>query len=35
MAYRDLREFIAQLEHLGELKRVQPEVSPHLEMTAL
>ncbi len=35
MAYRDLREFITQLEQLGELKRVQAEISPHLEMTAL
>ncbi|MCM2341183.1 4-hydroxy-3-polyprenylbenzoate decarboxylase [Rhodoferax sp.] len=35
MAYRDLRDFINQLEQLGELKRVQPAVSPHLEMTAL
>jgi len=35
MAYRDLRDFIAQLEQLGELKRVSAEVSPHLEMTAL
>ena len=35
MAYRDLRDFITQLEQLGELKRVQPAVSPHLEMTAL
>jgi len=35
MAYRDLREFIAQLEHMGELKRVSAPVSPHLEMTAL
>ncbi len=35
MAYRDLREFITQLEHLGELKRVSATVSPHLEMTAL
>ena len=35
MAYRDLREFIAQLEQLGELKRVSASVSPHLEMTAL
>ena len=35
MAYRDLRDFIAQLEHLGELKRVSASVSPHLEMTAL
>lgn len=35
MAYRDLRDFITQLESLGELKRVPAEVSPHLEMTAL
>src|SRR5674476_506635 len=35
MAYRDLRDFIAQLEQLGELKRVPVEVSPYLEMTAL
>ena len=35
MVYRDLRDFIAQLEQLGELKRVSLPVSPHLEMTAL
>ncbi|MDP3863325.1 MAG: UbiD family decarboxylase, partial [Rhodoferax sp.] len=35
MAYRDLRDFITQLEQLGELKHIQAEVSPHLEMTAL
>ena len=35
MAYRDLRDFIAQLEALGELRRVSAEVSPRLEMTAL
>ena len=35
MAYRDLREFIAQLAQLGELKNVSAEVSPYLEMTAL
>ena len=35
MAYRDLRDFIAQLEQLGELRRVSAPVSPHLEMTAL
>jgi 4-hydroxy-3-polyprenylbenzoate decarboxylase len=34
MKYRDLREFITNLEALGELKRVQQPVSPHLEMTA-
>jgi len=35
MAYRDLREFVAQLERDGELRRVHAPVSPHLEMTAL
>lgn len=35
MAYRDLREFIAQLEKLGELKRIKASVSPHLEMTEI
>ena len=35
MAYRDLREFIAQLAQLGELKHVSAEVSPYLEITAL
>ena len=35
MKYRDLRDFIAQLERLGELKRVAEAVSPRLEMTAL
>ena len=34
MKYRDLREFIANLEELGELKRVTQPVSPNLEMTA-
>lgn len=33
MAYRDLRDFICQLEQLGELKRVQYPVNPVLEMT--
>ena len=33
MKYRDLRDFIAQLENLGELKRVAAEVDPKLEMT--
>ncbi len=33
MKYRDLRDFIAQLEKIGELKRVGAEVDPHLEMT--
>ncbi len=35
MAYRDLRDFIAQLEAGGQLKRVAAQVSPNLEMTAL
>ncbi len=35
MAYRDLREFMAQLERLGELKRVTSPISPYLEMTEL
>ncbi|MCG2586127.1 4-hydroxy-3-polyprenylbenzoate decarboxylase [Massilia sp. TS11] len=33
MKYADLRDFIAQLQNLGELKRVAVPVSPHLEMT--
>jgi len=33
--YADLRDFIAQLETLGELKRVGAEVSPQLEMTEI
>ncbi|WP_180125851.1 4-hydroxy-3-polyprenylbenzoate decarboxylase [Rhodoferax sp. BLA1] len=35
MAYHDLRDFITQLEQMGELKRVSVPVSPHLEMTAV
>ena len=35
MSYRDLREFMAQLEQGGELRRVREPVSPHLEMTAV
>ncbi|HEV6968508.1 4-hydroxy-3-polyprenylbenzoate decarboxylase [Roseateles sp.] len=35
MKYTDLRDFIAGLERLGELKRVGECVSPVLEMTAL
>jgi 4-hydroxy-3-polyprenylbenzoate decarboxylase len=35
VAYRDLRDFIAQLESSGELKRVQLDVDPRLEMTEL
>ena len=35
MPYRDLRDFVHQLEQDGELRRVPQPVSPHLEMTAL
>jgi 4-hydroxy-3-polyprenylbenzoate decarboxylase len=35
MAYRDLREFLRQLEAMGEVKRVSAPVSPRLEMTVL
>ncbi|MCU0956057.1 MAG: UbiD family decarboxylase [Hydrogenophaga sp.] len=35
MTYRDLRDFIAQLEVDGQLRRIREPVSPHLEMTAL
>lgn len=33
MKYRDLRDFIAQLEQMGELKRISLEVDANLEMT--
>jgi 4-hydroxy-3-polyprenylbenzoate decarboxylase len=33
--YQDLRDFIAQLEKLGELRRVAVEVDPRLEMTEI
>jgi 4-hydroxy-3-polyprenylbenzoate decarboxylase len=35
MIYRDLRDFIAQLEKMGELKRIAAEVDPRLEMTEI
>ncbi len=35
MKYKDLRDFISQLEQRGELKRISAEVSPHLEMTEI
>jgi 4-hydroxy-3-polyprenylbenzoate decarboxylase len=35
MHYADLRDFLAQLEDMGELKRVRAEVSPRLEMTEI
>jgi len=33
--YRDLRDFIAQLEQRGELKRIAVEINPRLEMTEI
>ncbi len=33
MAYRDLREFIEQLEKVGDLKRIPQKVDPNLEIT--
>ena len=35
MKYNDLRDFIAQLEKLGELKRISVEVDPYLEITEI
>jgi 4-hydroxy-3-polyprenylbenzoate decarboxylase len=35
MKYKDLRDFLAQLETRGELKRVRAEVDPFLEMTEI
>jgi 4-hydroxy-3-polyprenylbenzoate decarboxylase len=35
MNYHDLRDFITQLEQMGELKRITVPVSPHLEMTEI
>ena len=35
MKYKDLRDFIDQLESQGELKRITAEVSPNLEMTEI
>jgi 4-hydroxy-3-polyprenylbenzoate decarboxylase len=35
VSYRDLREFLSQLEARGELKRIDAEVSPRLEMTEI
>ena len=33
--YQDLRDFVAQLEKRGELKRITQQVDPHLEMTEI
>ena len=35
MKYRDLRDFIRQLESVGELRKLAETVSPRLEMTAI
>ncbi|NLR75979.1 4-hydroxy-3-polyprenylbenzoate decarboxylase [Leeia aquatica] len=35
MRYQDLRDFMQQLEQMGELRRIQTPVSPHLEMTEI
>ncbi|RDH83328.1 MAG: 4-hydroxy-3-polyprenylbenzoate decarboxylase [endosymbiont of Escarpia spicata] len=35
MQYQDLRDFIRQLESRGELKRIQTEVDPNLEITEI
>jgi 4-hydroxy-3-polyprenylbenzoate decarboxylase len=35
MKYKDLRDFIAQLENQGELKRITVDIDPHLEMTEI
>lgn len=35
MRYQDLRDFIGQLERIGELRRISTEISPRLEMTEI
>jgi 4-hydroxy-3-polyprenylbenzoate decarboxylase len=35
MAYRDLRDFMAQLESMGDLKKIHVPISPHLEITEI
>lgn len=35
MYYKDLRDFIQQIEALGELKRITPAIDPNLEMTEI
>ena len=35
MKYRDLRDFVGQLDRLGELRKLTEPVSPRLEMTAI
>ena len=33
--YNDLRDFIAELESRGDLRRISQEIDPHLEMTEI
>ena len=35
MKYHNLRDFIAQLENMGELKRIRVDIDPRLEMTEI
>ena len=35
MKYKDLRDFIEQLEKIGQLKRISMEIDPYLEMTEI
>jgi len=35
MKYQDLRDFIAQLEKVGQLKRIDMEIDPYLEITEI
>jgi 4-hydroxy-3-polyprenylbenzoate decarboxylase len=35
MKYQDLRDFIAQLEKRGQLKRISQQTDPYLEMTEI
>ena len=35
MKYTDLRDFVAQLEQIGELRRISQAISPNLEMTEI
>ena len=35
MKYADLRDFMSQLEAMGELRRLDEPVSPKLELTAI
>ena len=35
MKYKDLRDFLKQLENKGQLKRISQEIDPKLEMTEI